>query len=162
MIKSFGEEEFAPINSLDPFPKDCVPCPPFPFPGPIPDPPSSGPARLSPIRPIHSYHTHPPLFTQTATYTHKYANRCVLNSLHATGTFTERLAFKYLYALKKDSTAIWCSRQCACVVNAERGSLFFIFHFGFSNSLIIHKCISRVQRVKTNLNLQLKAQTLTN
>ena len=90
------------------------------------------------------HHIHSPILTLCTPRAH----------LCARGDF-ERLAFKYLYALEKDSTAIWCSRQCACVlmrtsvVRIQKEELsFFIFHFGFSNSLIIHKCISRVQRVK--------------
>ena len=70
----------------------------------------------------------------------------------------ECLTFKYLYASAKVSTAIWRSRQCKCVVMRKLAVqilqqeffyvfyLSFIFPFGFSNSLIIHKCISRVQR----------------
>ena len=50
--------------------------------------------------------------------------------LCARGDF-ERLAFKYLYTLEKDGTAIWCSRQCACVlmrtsvVRIQKEKLFF-------------------------------------
>ena len=43
------------------------------------------------------------------------------------------------------------------IPESETLFFFFIFHFGFSNSLIIHKCISRGQRVKIIKTLGISA-----